>query len=285
MEKDESKLAVYNDPMKFVVKFTAPKFKDIYKTFIIEEKLHKALTFNLKNSFIKSDGELIVGNYTYDNKDKNLRIEIDNPSEGEECNIEITVGANITNLAAVVESNFVVSNIAYIKIKGYEQYGELATKSNLISVQFKSIKIDIKCEDIKEPIPAVNGELINLKASFTTLDTEAHYNIEVKNNLGEYFTLDEIESFVLVDGVKDEYIKFNIADNIVSVNFDNSHKINNKKIDIVICAKIKNSEGINDSMKNEYSISVNGVECCRDYIEMNFVKPIPSLINMIESIE
>lgn len=281
----EEKLAVYNSPVNFKVKFIAPKLKDVYKSFIIEEKLHKALTFNLKNSCIKSDGELIVGNFIYDDKEKNLKIEIDNPSEGEDSEIEITVGTNITDLSAIIESNYVVNNIAYIKIKGYEDYDGLTTKSNLITIKYESIKIDIKAEGIDNVIPAVDGETIYLKASFNTLNTDAKYNVVIKNNLGENLELEEMQSFVAINGVMSDFTKFELDDNIVSVSLENCNNLKNKKIDIVICAKIQNAKLVKDIISNDYSMSINGVECSRDSVDIQFIKPISSLTNTIESIE
>ncbi|HCW52792.1 MAG TPA: ubiquitin--protein ligase [Clostridium sp.] len=280
----EKKLAVYNGPVNFKVKFTAARLKDIYKSFIIEEKLHKALTFNLRNSNIKADGELIVGNFSYDDKEKMLKIEIDNPSEDKDSEIEITIATNITDLAAIVESNYVISNVAYIKIKGYEEYEGLTTKSNLIEIEYSSIKIDIHTEKVDNIIPAIDGEIVYLKASFNMLNTEANYSVNIKNYIGENLRLEEGKSFVAINGVKSDFVKFNLVDNVVNVSIDNSKSLKNKKIDILICAKIQNAETIGNTMSNEYSISINNVECCRDTINIKFIKPISDLINTIETI-
>ncbi|MDO5517089.1 MAG: ubiquitin--protein ligase [Clostridium sp.] len=285
MSELEEKLAVYNNPVNFKVKFTAPKLRDVYKSFIIEEKLHKALTFNLKNSFIKADGELILGNFVYDDKDKLLKIEIDNPSDGKDSEIEITVGTNITDLASVIESNYVVNNIAYIKIKGYEDYEGLTTKSNLITIKYTSVKIDIKAESIDNILPAIDGQMIKLKASFNMLDTDAYYNVIIKNDIGENLRLEEMQSFVAINGVKADFVKFDLSDNVVSVNIDNSNNLKNKKVDVLICARIQNAESVEDIMTNEYSISINDVECSRDAVNIQFIKPISPLINTIGSIK
>ena len=282
MEELDTKLAVYNDPVNFKVKFMAPRFKSVYKGFIIEEKLHKALTFNLKNSFIKADGELIVGNFFYDDKDKSLKIEINNPSEDKDCEIEITVGTNITDLAAIIESNYVINNVAYIKIKGYENYEELTTKSNLIKIRYSSIKIDIKAESIDDVVPAIDGQVINLKASFNMMDTDSNYRVVIKNNIGENLRLEEIQSFIAINGVKADFAKFELVDNIVSINIDNSNNLKNKRVDVVICTKIQNAELIKDSIINQYSISVNDIECSQDTVTIQFVKPISPLINTID---
>lgn len=285
MEELDTKLAVYNDPVNFKVKFMAPRFKSVYKGFIIEEKLHKALTFNLKNSFIKADGELIVGNFFYDDKDKSLKIEINNPSEDKDCEIEITVGTNITDLAAIIESNYVINNVAYIKIKDYEEYEGLTTKSNLTTIKYSSIKIDIKADSIEEVVPAINGHTINLKASFIMLDTDADYTIVIKNRIGENLQFEEIQSYISINGDKSDFAEFDLDDNIVSLKIDNCNILKNKRIDILICTKVRNAELIKDNIINQYSISVNDVECDRDDINIQFIKPISVLKNTIESIK
>ena len=278
MEDLEWKIASYNDPVIFKVKFTASKLKEIYSCFIIEEKLHKALTFNLRNSNIKADGELVAGNFSYDDKDKMLRIEIDNPSEDKDSEIEITIATNITNLAAIVESNYIINNIAYIKIKDYEEYEGLITKSNLIKIEYSSIKIDIHTEKIDNIIPAIEGQIIRLKASFDMLNTDAYYNVVVKNYIGENLKLKELRSFVTINGVKADFVKFNLVDNVVNISIDNCKNLQNQKIDVVICAEIQNSNTIGNTMDNEYSISINNVQCSRDTINIKFVKPISTLI-------
>jgi len=281
----EEKVAVYNNPINFIVKFIAPKFKNVYKSFIIEEKLHKALTFNLKNSYIKADGELIIGEFIYDDKYKSLKIEIENPCEDKEMEIEITIGTNITNVAAIIESNYIINNIAYIKIKDYENYEGFITKSNLTTIKYSSIKIDIKAENIEKVVPAIDGEVLYLKASFNMLDTDANYNVVIKNNLKENLILEEIQSLVAVNGVKADFVKFQLVDNTVSISMDNCNELKNKKIDVVICAKVQNAQLIEDCIVNEYSLCINGVECSKDTINIQFVKPIISLINEIKSIK
>ncbi|WP_294156560.1 ubiquitin--protein ligase [uncultured Clostridium sp.] len=274
-------LAIYNNPVNFRIKFTAPKLKEIYKSFIIEEELHKALTFNLRNSYIRADGELISGNFKYNDKDKSLRIEIDNPCKDNDVEVEIVIGTNITSLSSLIETNYLISNIAYIKIKGYEDIPDLITKSNLITINFESIKINIYADAIEKIAPAVDGESIKLSASFITLDTDVSYDITVENDIGENLIFDETMSSLSIDGQKLESADFHEDNNIVSIKISNSQEVRNKNIKIIIGTKIKNPQKINDVLINRFTLSINDIECSSDIIKIPLIKPILNLRNDI----
>lgn len=283
MNDIEENIAVYNHSLNFIVKFNAPCIKEIYSSFIIEETLHRALTFNYKNSFVKCEGEIIEGNFQYDDGEKALKIEIDNPAVKENKEIEITIATNITDLAAIVESNYIISNMAYIKIKGYEGVDGLITKSNLINIKFNSVKINIKAEKIINIVPAIDGEKISSKASFNTLDTNVNYDILLKNNIGENLIFDHMQSYASIDGKKIENLEFVQDGTWVSVNFHNSNEIKNKKIDVIISAKIQNAQYINDILSNEFILCINNVECSSSSIQVPIIKPISALTNTLIS--
>lgn len=279
MNDAEENLAIYNEPLNFIVTFNAPCIKEIYSSFIIEETLHRALTFNYKNSSIKCDGEIITGNFQYDDDSKILKIEIENPALEKNTDIQITIATNITDLAAIIESNYIVSNIAYIKIKGYEDIDGLITKSNLINIKFDSVKVDIRAERITDIVPAIDGEKISAKVSFHTLDTNVNYDILVKNNIGENLTFNHIQSYASIDGRKIENLEFVQEGTCVSVKFHNTNDIKNKKIDIIMSSKIQNAQFINDMLSNEFVLCINNVECSRDSIQVPLIKPISILTN------
>lgn len=283
MNDIEENLAIYNEPFNFIVKFNAPSVKEIYSSFIIEETLHRALTFNYKNSFIKCEDEIIPGTFQYDDNEKVLKIEIENPAVEKNTEVEITIATNVTDLSAIVESNYIVSNMAYIKIKGYEDVDGLITKSNLINIKFNSVKIDITAENITKIVPAIEGEKIIAQVSFNTLDTNASYDILLKNNMGENLIFDDIQSYVLMDGKRVEHIEFVQDGTYVNVNFHNSNELKNKKIDVVMCAKIQNAQCINDILKNEFILCINNVECSRESIEIPLIKPISEFTNTLIS--
>lgn len=283
MNDIEENIAVYNHSLNFIVKFNAPCIKEIYSSFIIEETLHRALTFNYKNSFVKCEGEIIEGNFQYDDGEKALKIEIDNPAVKENKEIEITIATNITDLAAIVESNYIISNMAYIKIKGYEGVDGLITKSNLINIKFNSVKINMKAEKITNIVPAIDGEKISSKASFNTLDTNVNYDILLKNNIGENLIFDHMQSYASIDGKKIENLEFVQDGTWVSVNFHNSNEIKNKKIDVIISAKIQNAQYINDMLSNEFILCINNVECSSCSIQVPIIKPISALTNTLIS--
>lgn len=281
MDKIEENIAIYNNALNFIIKFTAPAIKDIYSSFIIEEVLHRSLAFNYRNTYIKYKDQLIAGIFQYDDKEKLLRIEIENPAENQDTEIEITIATNIIDLGAIVESNYIISNMAYIKIKGYEDVDGLITKSNLINIKYNSVKIDINAKCITKIVPAINGERIIAKASFNTLNTNANYDILVKNNMGENIIFDEYQSYASIDGKKLEYLEFIQDGTYVSVNFHNSEEIKNKKIDLIICGRINNTQFVNDVIFNEFILFVNNVECSRDSIEIQLIKPISILTNSL----
>lgn len=283
MNDIEENLAIYNEPFNFIVKFNAPSVKEIYSSFIIEETLHRALTFNYKNSFIKCEDEIIPGTFQYDDNEKVLKIEIENPAVEKNTEVEITIATNVTDLSAIVESNYIVSNMAYIKIKGYEDVDGLITKSNLINIKFNSVKIDITAENITKIVPAIEGEKIIAQVSFNTLDTNASYDILLKNNMGENLIFDDIQSYASMDGKRIEHIEFVQDGTYVNVNFHNSNELKNKKIDVVMCAKIQNARYINDILKNEFILCINNVECSRESIEIPLIKPISELTNTLIS--
>lgn len=276
-------IAEYNEPLNFIIEFIAPNTKEIYNSFIIEEKLHKALTFNLKNSCIKADGEIVLGNFQYNDMEKSLRIEMENPSVENSSHIEITIATNITDLAAIIESGYVINNMAYIKIKGYEDVDGLITKSNIIYIKFGTIKIDIIAEAITKVVPAIDGERIVLGASFTTLDTSADYNIILKNNLGNHLVFEDTQSYASIDGHKIDLIEFKQDGNIVIVDFYNSHEIRNKKIDVQICAKMNNMNNIGDCLSNEFILCINNIDCSKDTIEIPLIRPITGITNTLRS--
>lgn len=283
MNDIEENLAIYNEPFNFIVKFNAPSVKEIYSSFIIEETLHRALTFNYKNSFIKCEDEIIPGTFQYDDNEKVLKIEIENPAVEKNTEVQITIATNVTDLSAIVESNYIVSNMAYIKIKGYEDVDGLITKSNLINIKFNSVKIDITAENITKIVPAIEGEKIIAQVSFNTLDTNASYDILLKNNMGENLIFDDIQSYASMDGKRIEHIEFVQDGTYVNVNFHNSNELKNKKIDVVMCAKIQNARYINDILKNEFILCINNVECSRESIEIPLIKPISELTNTLIS--
>lgn len=283
MNDIEENIAVYNHSLNFIVKFNAPCIKEIYSSFIIEETLHRALTFNYKNSSVKCEGEIIEGNFQYDDGEKALKIEIDNPAVEENKEIEITLATNITDLAAIVESNYIISNMAYIKIKGYEGVDGLITKSNLINIKFNSVKINMKAEKITNIVPAIDGEKISAKASFNTLDTNVNYDILLKNNIGENLIFDHMQSYASIDGKKIENLEFVQDGTWVSVNFHNSNEIKNKKIDVIISAKIQNAQCINDMLSNEFILCINNVECSSCSTQVPIIKPISALTNILIS--
>lgn len=283
MNDIEENLAIYNEPFNFIVKFNAPSVKEIYSSFIIEETLHRALTFNYKNSFIKCEDEIIPGTFQYDDNEKVLKIEIENPAVEKNTEVQITIATNVTDLSAIVESNYIVSNMAYIKIKGYEDVDGLITKSNLINIKFNSVKIDITARNITKIVPAIDGEKIIAQVSFNTLDTNASYDILLKNNMGENLIFDDIQSYASMDGKRIEHIEFVQDGTYVNVNFHNSNELKNKKIDVVMCTKIQNARYINDILKNEFILCINNVECSRESIEIPLIKPISELTNTLIS--
>lgn len=283
MNDIEENLAIYNEPFNFIVKFNAPSVKEIYSSFIIEETLHRALTFNYKNSFIKCEDEIIPGTFQYDDNEKVLKIEIENPAVEKNTEVQITIATNVTDLSAIVESNYIVSNMAYIKIKGYEDVDGLITKSNLINIKFNSVKIDITARNITKIVPAIDGEKIIAQVSFNTLDTNASYDILLKNNMGENLIFDDIQSYASMDGKRIEHIEFVQDGTYVNVNFHNSNELKNKKIDVVMCTKIQNARYINDILKNEFILCINNFECSRESIEIPLIKPISELTNTLIS--
>lgn len=279
MDEIQTNLAEYNKPLNFIEKFTAPKNNEIYKSFIIEEKLHKGLTFNMKNTMIKVDNEIVLGDFDYDDTEKKLRIEFDNPASDDDVEVEVIIATNITDLAAIIESNCIINNVAYIKIKGYENVAGLITKSNMISVKFSSIKIEIVSEEIDKIIPAINGEKITMRASFKSLDTCADYDISIRSNLGYNLLFQEMESYVTADEVPIEPVEFVKDDEGIFINFKNSNEIRNKKLEIVISTKLQNVENINDEIFSEFILNINGMESSRDSIRIPLIKPIPNLTN------
>ena len=283
MDDIQVNLAEYNRPLNFIVKFIAPKQKEIYKSFIIEEKLHRGLTFNMKNTMIKADNEIIIGKFNYNDKEKTLQIEFDNPAEDRDLEVEVIIATNITSLASVIESNCIINNRAYIKIKGYEDITGLITTSNMISIKFSSIKIDIITEKISEIIPAIDGEDVIIKASFHTLDTCTDYTLDIRSNLGYNMIFEELKSYVAADKNKIEPLEFSKDDDGVSIYLNNSSEIRNKKLEIIICAKLQNVENINNEIYSEFILSINGAESSRDVVKIPLIKPIPKLINVFVS--
>ena len=69
----------------------------------------------------------------------------------------------------------------------------------------------------------------------------------------------------------------------VSVNFHNSNEIKNKKIDVIISAKIQNAQYINDMLSNEFILCINNVECSSCSIQVPIIKPISALTNTLIS--
>ena len=279
MEEIQENLAEYNKTLNFIVKFKAPSSSDIYKTFIIEEKLHKGLTFNMKNSLIKANGEIIVGEFDYDDNEKKLKIEFDNPAYDYDMNIEIVISTNITNLASIVESNYIVSSMAYIKIKGFENIEGLITKSNIINIRFNSVKIDMDVENITHIIPAISGQEIVLKSYFNTIDTNADYEILIKNELGDNLELEEMKSYITADGRKIEPLEFRREGSAVCISLHNSNELKNKKINVALYASIQNVHNINNELDNKFILYVNNIECSIKTINIHLIKSISCLTN------
>lgn len=167
-----------------------------------------------------------------------------------------------------------------VKQLGTDKTG-LTTKSNLITINFESIKINIYEDAIEKIVPAVDGESIKLSASFITLDTDVSYDITVKNDIGENLIFDELMSSISIDGQKLEFVDFHEDNNIVSIKISNSQEIRNKNIRIIIATKIRNSQQINDVLINKFTLSINDIECSSDTIKIPLIKPIFNLTNDI----
>ncbi len=233
----------------------------------------------MKNSLIKANGEIIVGEFDYDDNEKKLKIEFDNPAYDYDMNIEIVISTNITNLASIVESNYIVSSMAYIKIKGFENIEGLITKSNIINIRFNSVKIDMEVENITHIIPAISGQEIVLKSYFNTIDTNADYEILIKNELGDNLELEEMKSYITADGRKIEPLEFRREGSAVCISLHNSNELKNKKINVALYASIQNVHNINNELDNEFILYVNNIECSIKTINIHLIKSISCLTN------
>ncbi|NME82539.1 ubiquitin--protein ligase [Clostridium sp. SM-530-WT-3G] len=273
MEK-ENNIAYYNKEIKFNIKFIADNNKSIYKGFVLEGILNKALAFDLKNTYIISNGELIVGNYVYDHKENYLRIEFDNPAEDEDCEVELCICSKIIDLSVIVDNNFSISNDFVMKILGYENVEDLTTKLYLEDIYFESVKIDLQSENDEMIIPAIKNQKIVLLVYFNSLNTEKEYNIKIVNFIGSNMEFIQEESFVTAGENKIKDYKFNYENDTVEISIDNSKEIRAKKVYVKICMAIKTIENINNMMKNEFSLFVNDIECSRFYINIYFVKTV-----------
>ena len=273
---------IYGEPVDFTISFIAlndPK----HLKYIITDKIFTGLTFKNNSISIKVDSQEFTGSFSFTIINNILTITMDNPAinKGSNANVVITFGTTVSNVQAIIDNNYIVTNNSTIEISGMQAYPQLITKSNTVTVVFEGSSYNIYAVPPVQNIPSIDNEKIYFNAYFTAPNTTAQYQLLITNEIIQYLDFLPTESVVTVGTYVIPNVVFTRVGNIINIQIPTTFIIMNQRVDIKIATKINNGKLMPSTFNNKFTLNINGAKVADASTVINLIQPIAELIKSV----
>lgn len=273
---------IYGEPVDFIISFIAlndPK----HLQYIITDKIFTGLIFKNNSISIKVDDQTFTGAFSSTIINNVLTIAMDNPAiiKGSNANVVITFGTTVSNVQAIIDNGYAVTNNSTIEINGMQSYPQLITKSNTVIVLFEGSNYNIYAFPSVQNIPSIDNEKIHFNSYFIAPNTTTQYQLLVNNEIIQYLDFLPAESVVSSGAYVIQDAVFSRVGNIINVQIPTTFRIANQRVDIKIATKINNGKLMPSTFNNKFNLNINGVMVASASTVINLIQPIYQLIKSV----